>query len=48
MNIQFRNFDEVSGHNLENSQTLDLRIQCLHNKLVLNHFYSRGRGDRER
>ncbi len=36
------NFVEVSGHNLESSQTLGFRIQCLHYKPVSNHFCSKG------
>jgi hypothetical protein len=34
------NFVEVSRHNLEYSQTLGFRIQCLHDKQVSNHFCS--------
>jgi len=34
---------EVSGHNLESSQTWDI---CLHYKPVSNHFCSRGRGSK--
>jgi hypothetical protein len=41
MNVQFV---EVSGHYVESSQTLGLRIQCLHHKPVSNHFCSRGAG----
>jgi hypothetical protein len=37
------NFVEVSGKNLESSQTWDFRIQCLHYKAVSNPFCSRGR-----
>ncbi len=32
------NFVEVSGHNLESSQTWGFRIQCLHHKPISNHF----------
>ncbi len=32
-------FVEVSGHNLENSQTWGFHVQCLHNKPVSNHFW---------
>ncbi len=35
---------EVSGHNLESSQTWGFRIQCLHYKPVSNHFCSGGGG----
>ncbi len=38
------NFVEVSGHNLENSQTWGFCVQCLHYKPASNHFCSRGRG----
>jgi hypothetical protein len=38
------NFDEVSGHSLESSQTWGIRIQCLHYKPVSRHFCSAGRG----
>ncbi len=39
------NLVEVSGHNLESSQTWGFHIQCLHYKLVSHHFCSRGGGD---
>ncbi len=39
------NFVEVSGHNLESSQTWDFRLQCLHYKPVSNHFCSKGEGE---
>ncbi len=35
------NFVEISGHNLESSQTWCFRTQCLHYKVVSNHFCSR-------
>ncbi len=35
---------EVSGHNLESSQTLGFLRQCLHYKPVSNHFCSKGAG----
>ncbi len=38
------NFVEVSGHNLESSQTWGFYVQCLHYKLVSNHFCSREEG----
>ncbi len=38
------NLVEVSGHNLESSQTWDFRIQYLHYKPVSNHFCSRRGG----
>ncbi len=38
------NFVEVSGHNLESSQTWVFQIQCLHYKPVSNHFCSREEG----
>ncbi len=41
MNVQFR---EVSGHNLESSQTWGFRIQSLHYKTVSNHFFGLGGG----
>ncbi len=37
-------FVEVSGHNLESSQTWGLRLQCLHYKQVSNYFCSGGGG----
>ncbi len=38
------NFVEVSGHNLDSSQTWSYRIQCLHYQPVSNHFCSRDGG----
>ncbi len=35
---EFYNFVEVSGHNLESSQTRGFRIQCVHYKPVSIHF----------
>ncbi len=35
------------GHNLESSQTRGFRIQCLHYKLISNHFCSKGGDDCE-
>ncbi len=39
-----KNFIEVSGHNLESSQTWGFRIQCLHYKPVSNHCCPGGGG----
>jgi hypothetical protein len=44
-NSRSYNFVEVSGHNLESSQTLDFFIQCLHYKPVSTHFFSSGLGE---
>jgi hypothetical protein len=38
------NFVEVSGHNLESSQTWGFRIQWLHDKPASNHFVQGGGG----
>ncbi len=38
------NIVDVSGHNLESSQTWGFQIQCLHYKPVSNYFCSMGRG----
>jgi hypothetical protein len=42
------NFVEVSGNNFESSQTLDLRIQCLHYKQVHITFARGGGGGRRK
>ncbi len=40
------NFAEVSGNNLESSQTWGFCIQCLHYKPVSNHFAQAGAGSK--
>jgi hypothetical protein len=43
---KYNNFVEVSGHNLESSQTWGFRIESLQNQPVSNHFCSGGGGDK--